>query len=1298
MRATSIFGFLVLALTAVGVFACGVEPYSGAALAFWPDTYQDAGPLPVPEASVAAVDAGPGSCRQAHARSLPQRLTTMSALANHTGTTLSGDDLFAYFDNSLCGQACHGSASAPPGLGNWRIASAAELTKIDETVLTKHVMSEGPTNLSNPNDPTDPNDPMPPYGNALYRPYSARLANDPVVAFVELFQAWIDAGDPMQSFTPPPGLISTSEGDHYVNTPNVGTDMTNIGNCVPDAVLIAQSRSLSNPNMAAMTALDNTFANGDITPDSDAGAAAQIGLPDDIFNTDLTTFDSSELAAQGVIAYQPTYPNWFDDAQAIRYIRVPIGQTIQFDKANQTFAIPDNTRFYETILKRIADVDGSYRWRKMETRILVVRNSSTPLVGTYLWNDAESDATLWAGPLAARNDGQPFKASTLFYNTDEQLAQLVAATTPANQLDNALIAQGAARHYAVPSRDQCGACHMGSPTGNFVLGFTPLQLNRRVGGAGGVSATPGADEMTQVQRFIDYGLLTGLSSATEIVPLEKAEGSRSPRNAYELAAQAYMAGNCAHCHNPNGAATKNNPELNGVLDFMPSTAGGGVFQFPLEKFSPRIPRGPLADIPVPYITPSLLDLSETTKASDLATSEYAPWRSLIFRAVDTPFPYTDDNALFPHMPMNGAGFDRSAKQIMSDWMVSIPAVRKNPGLSEYIDSSLTVNGVPVVDDTPQPYVEIPPGAPGYDAAVQSAEQRLGILHTGVNPIAPGKSRLVSAFSEYLYCPDTSDILDPYVEQDLTCHSVPTDVPPVGGIINYPIPDHAHWIPVDTTVASTSWSPVRNDWTSRIIGCCDQFNDSSLSLACGMANYTAAKNAQDEEKVAVSALQDASLAQVRDFATTPFPVGLWNNPSGCDMSHQETVTQFVGGGGYSAHWFTNPAANVSPDSSYVYAENPGAYVYTEICGNCHGANADGHGRLATNLALMTGGHGIPSNFIAGLFGPAGNGAGINELLAFATLPLTDAGTSPWASTTVDDRAARYTAWMGLGGTALVIPNSVVQIVSTTSVFGLQRALDPTLISGNMLSVAKALCTSLLFGSTPPGAPGGADTDVDVEKVWFTPERKSGNTLAADSELFASVGDAELWLRLCTLGNPPPVRAVYPGRGQFVTSIGVSTDSKNRLFSTDLFDPAFYLAPDGSPWDVGNDTGAIDHGISAGNLQPWCYRRGTVGDSDASETPVCPPTIDDGRTAPNSSSDLLVGENAPDAGASPLPGCRGSTTNPTDYHCWGPDEADSWATRGAINAGLVVFLYLQEVAKGTVTPLPPYNKCALLSSQP
>src|SRR5262249_14109657 len=130
-------------------------------------------------------------------------------------------------------------------------------------------------------------------------------------------------------------------------------------------------------------------------------------------------------------------------------------------------------------------------------------------------------------------------------------------------------------------------------------------------------------ELTQLQRLIDVGVITGISSPDDVKPLEESQGARKPRKTAtadgddmttdgELKAQAYMVGNCAHCHNPRGFPSVTKPELANVLNFLPDGKDGGIFQFPFEKYSPIRSRGANGDVPIPYITPSLRDYPVTT--------------------------------------------------------------------------------------------------------------------------------------------------------------------------------------------------------------------------------------------------------------------------------------------------------------------------------------------------------------------------------------------------------------------------------------------------------------------------------------------------------------------------------------------------------------------------------------------------------------------------------------------------------------------------------------------------------------
>ena len=1220
--------------------------------------------------ATAPMASGPRACRQARGTSLPARLVAMSASAGSSGSVVLVSDLFDRFD-SVCG-SCHGPAVDPPGNGGFQIQTPTAFS----TRMTADVLAHVTSDLTCPHapDPTNPLDPMPPCSSPNGMLFSQRSETDPIRQFAELVEAWIAAGSPL-SFTPtsPGSAQSTTPGDGGAVdagalalslTPAVGTDMTNVGNCIPNKASFGVESTES-------AALDEKFAGLAAAP---SGTAAQmIGLPEHLGETDLFTLDSETLAAYGVVAFAPAYPLWSDNAGKLRYVRVPRGQSIHFDSATQSFSIPPNTRFYKTFMRQIADTDGSLRYRKMETRLIVSRpdlanadGSSTPmaLYGTYRWNDDESDAVLVETPL---NSGRPFADTVFLYNTDEQLAASVLRAQPAAP-EEALLESRAARHYAIPSSVRCVQCHMGSMSKSFVLGFMPLDISRRPVGVGGIIEPTGADELTQLQRFIDYGILTGIGSPADILPLESSQGARRPRNNEELTAQGYVLGNCSHCHNPRGFPTIQNPVLRDLLDFLPA-AGGGIFQFPLERYSPRIGRGLSGSTPIPYITPSLVDLprldphsgqqaedvfTQGTGPDNLYWAVSAPWRSLIYRNVDNAFAYTDDLALYPHMPMNTAGYDPRAKQILSDWMVSIPAVRKHPELAEYAcqtDGALADNVGGPVDDTPQPYVEVAPGTPAYADAQAAASHRLSILHTGTNSaitLSPGGT----TYSRYDDPGQTDDILDPAVLADPVCSPIPTGDRTLN---TYPFAEHPHWVNTDLSLPPGAWSPRQTNWPDVLV------EQHIPPPSNGCTSPAGAAAAYADQVDAVGLLQSATLDQVRSFVTAPVPFGLWKPDPGCDFGSVPTVQSFAGI--TRPHWMdvTNPGPTAP-----VYSETPGAAVFKMICINCHGPNADSNGRLAQNLATMTGGRAQVADFRDGLFGPVGSTEGTsNRHLVFGALPSDSP--AAWTGVTDDDRAARYMAWMALGGTPVEIPIQILEIVAVTHVLDQQRVLQASSLSANMLSQAKALCLGLL-------GPGYRDS-------LFAPslDPRAGHgyldaslTHLNDTLIFAN-GDAEMWMSLCGTANPSPVHVLKPDSAGALRLAVQAIQDPNYNLAIDTYAPGTLVAasdfPGGVP--VGDGRGGVDSTLSATNVWPWC-----IDDSTATATqsawiaanvlPTCPASV----------------KTASHACATQQPGAT----------CFGDDDANRWAVRGAINAGFGVFLYVQSL-EGT-GPAPDYDQCTLL----
>lgn len=1257
-------------------------------------------------------------CRQAQAESLPARLEAMSASASSSSTILESD-LFQSF-LSVCG-SCHGPA-VDQGMGGFQITTAADFQTMMTAPILLHVTGSVCPTLPEPSSPTDP---MPPCSSPNGGSYASRSDSDPVKQFAVLAGEWLQAGSPAE-FTPTAATPSADAGaaaSAFVMSPTAGNTMTNIGNCIPSSLAMVDEK---------VAALDAMFASSQALP---GGTAVQaIGLPEHLGDTDLFTLDSATLAQYGVIAYAPGYPLWSDNAGKLRYVRVPHGTSIHFDKGSQHFEIPPNTRFYKTFMRQVVDTDGSYRYRKIETRLIVSRpdqnnpdgsaKAQTALFGTYQWNDDESDAVLVQTPL---NDGLPFADTELLVYTDEPLAADLLHVQTSIPLDTFLVSNHAARHYAIPGSARCIECHMGSESQSFVLGFMPLQINRFATGTHGVIEATGLDELTQLQRLIAAGVVSGIDSPDDVLPLEQSQGSRTPRNDYELVAQGYVLGNCSHCHNPRGYPTVQNPVLSTVLDFLPGP-DGGIFQFPLERYSPRIGRGLSGVTPIPYITPSLVDLprldpSSTMPAADIFVygsgasgvdwAIYAPWRSIIYRNLESTFAYTDDLALYPHMPMNTPGYDPRGKQILSDWMVSIPAVRKHPEFNEYAYQSgspgdpinaptLSLAGsvqlpegfpaeggnyAPLVDWSPQPYTEVLPGDPQYAGAVAAAQQRLDVLHTGVNPAVPlSPSGVVYSRYADLLTTETNDILDPFVVADPLCVPIPAPNSPPSVSQPYPLPLYPQWVITDLTSPPGAWSPRQATWPNVLVE--QQKIQPPGGGTCGQAPE-AQESAYEDQVAAVGLLQDATLEQVSAYTTAAVPFGLWSDCGSPPPSSVRTVQSFQGA--HAPHWMS--VAPIPASDAPVYEETPGAAVFKMICINCHGPNADSNGRLAQNLATMTGGLARVADWHDGLFGPASSpGANIAAVFGAGALPAPDADagfagpSAAWLPpVTDDDRAARYMAWMGLGGTSVNIPVALLEIVAVTKVLGQNRVLSASSLSANMLSQAKSLCQSLI------GPDDTGEEDYLMPNLGYLSSPVKLNT-----HLIRQNGDAELWLHLCAIANPPPIHVLQPTLVVPPTVVAGALNTEINA-SGALIAPSFY--PPGTP--IGNASGGVEKymmqpckadtdcpGVERCDTTtqtcvdewPWC-----VDDTNAPAAdglPVCPRIpVDASHLSVTDESHLcqMTCTESP-------PAC--------DPSCFEEDAANRWAVRGAINAGFSIFLYAQSIESSG--PAPDYNQCNLMPS--
>lgn len=236
----------------------------------------------------------------------------------------------------------------------------------------------------------------------------------------------------------------------------------------------------------------------------------------------------------GVTPYELNAPLFSDYAFKLRTVWMPAGTSAQYD-ASREFEFPVGTIISKTFY--FAKAPG---W-SMKQQLVVMSNTANELPADaslalddyllietrllvryvdgwrgfpYVWNAAQNDATLEiAGDVLA-----------LELIGDESRQDI---------------------NYVVPDANQCGGCH--TPDHSVAemrpLGPKAWQLNRPYAWWG--------DTTNQLLHWARSGLLTGAPEDWPAIPATD-----------EWRVKAYLDANCAHCHNPVGAADTSALHLN----------------------------------------------------------------------------------------------------------------------------------------------------------------------------------------------------------------------------------------------------------------------------------------------------------------------------------------------------------------------------------------------------------------------------------------------------------------------------------------------------------------------------------------------------------------------------------------------------------------------------------------------------------------------------------------------------------------------------------------------------------------
>ncbi|MCG5052041.1 MAG: hypothetical protein KA712_03685 [Myxococcales bacterium] len=1262
----------------------------------------------------------PGSCREVKAELLAARREVTAAGAPGSGggnntRSITKQELWTDFEKS-CGQAgCHGVAVGAAPRPDLKSGVTGTFTINLETFTQRADLGS----LSHARILSADRDKVMPPGSG---DGSRRAANEPLRLLAERMLAWEEQQFPdvfqVQTNEPLAGGSPAPSSAPYRLPATMAAGLTNIGSCLPTQKLeIVQDEA---------KALDARFAS--MTSFAD--------LPDTLVETDLATLDSAELARRGVFSYAPTYTLFSDNASKMRYVRVPVGQKIRYNPETKDFFIPPNTRFYKTFLRKVIDKNGEVGYRKMETRLIVSRPDELlpdgryavrSLMVIYAWDKDEQMARKIIDPLES---GDPWADRLCPYVTDERAPRDpdknpvspesnrdTCTYMTSDELANA--ASGKIRHYPLPSRERCVECHMGSQNHSFILGFTPWHVDRRSADdeMSGVFEPPFADELEQLQRLIEWGVIEGIAPGE--AKLEESQGTRKPRNKYEAVAQGYMMGNCAFCHNPTGFPTVQNPVLKD-FDLFPS-ATGGVFQFPLEKYSPRAKVGPLQTLRHPYITPAIGDFeltdgftgSETEKPNtktlrELTSRElfptldylppvgprsnnpgqnldeldpvegifkfYGPWRSLIWRNVYTPFTYEEDNTLFIHMPRNVPGYDCRAQTIMAEWMLSIPSIPKLKKLAvnDPVTNTILVPGHEQykkgATGFEQPYQEVKEGEFPYENVVAGDGNKLpdrdGRAYGYQNAVTEAELRL-QRFRNSLtgsHCPDDDDTVDPGVAKGE--RKAPIDEGRLNGArvnvaaqgtLRDAVPDRAHWVVVDTTDRKDVWKPRRSQWKDILV-------DRSPSVPVS-----------PEVSTVVDMLQGLFLDSEQErFATESLPMGFWA-PECSESQEASTSSKRL------SAWQAELASS-SPSPGYqwlvakegprfalrdgarrVHQQSRGEAVFRATCQNCHGRDIDSRSPLAATILELTGGGVRVANFLDGMLGPVA----APGQFAHTEFQGAKGGGTP------ADWLARYMVFMGMGGTLSAIPPIAVRLVSTSPFYGSAPKAGDNVKDANMLESARALCRSVL--------------DLPWEVKFFRNPATAATGMYLDARSIVpfveNSGHLELWASLCGFRNTPTVRVfteAFPSPAATENAADLFREPTGSVYLAKSPEGE-WLYPQNHP--VGTLDGRVEKGINANNLFAWCVAPKSEEDRQRAVSHFRLAGVDDEKDMPFCPSPVLAR----------------AFGNKGVHQLWPRSSAlvprllDDWTRRGAMNAGVAAYYFLDGMTKKKLQPKIGFDEC-------
>ncbi len=257
-------------------------------------------------------------------------------------------------------------------------------------------------------------------------------------------------------------------------------------------------------------------------------------VPDRLSDWQLFSLSTQHLQlSEGVQPYELNSALFTDYAHKLRTVWLPEGTQAAYT-ANDTLDFPVGTIISKTFYYPRASAGGfaSVRLepdtaqyvsngrldltkvRLMETRLLIHHADGWQAL-PYVWNDEQTEAFL----------------------------EITGAMSTLHLVDD--MAESASEFaYIVPDKNQCSGCHVTNHASKAIqpIGPAARHLNRPSKHVAGKN---------QLQAWADMAYLTGLPVIDEVA---RSADWKDEQQSLDARARAYLDINCAHCHNPAGAA------------------------------------------------------------------------------------------------------------------------------------------------------------------------------------------------------------------------------------------------------------------------------------------------------------------------------------------------------------------------------------------------------------------------------------------------------------------------------------------------------------------------------------------------------------------------------------------------------------------------------------------------------------------------------------------------------------------------------------------------------------------------